>query len=380
MTPRGLPAWWRGLSSPDKFRLYMRLALHAAILSIVLSLLVSGTGAWPTLGIAVVGLAAIAGIEAQPDLSLRMSPRQRRIAWYFAIAGVTVVWLVSVTIARAGGVAKGASTDAGVVAVLTYCLAACAVLPFLRLRWWLLLGGAAATALMVSDRPAQLGAVLFALGLFLMWTARTTVWSLQVLTELEESKHVAAELRVAQERLRFSRDLHDVVGRAFSAIAVKSELAATLARAGAAERAAAEMDEVKALAASSMEDTRSLVRGYRGIDLGTEVAGARSLLSAAGCELRVIGEPHAVPAALHEAAAWVVREGTTNIVKHSSATQAVLTLVPSGLVLRNDGALGPAGAPSGIDGLRGRLRAVGADLDGAREGTEFVLTATWEAP
>ncbi|WP_238219309.1 sensor histidine kinase [Tsukamurella pulmonis] len=374
-------AWWQDMPSVEKYRLYTRLVLQTVMIGVVVMILVSGARTWPTVGVVVAGLAAIAGIEAQPDLALRATARQRRLAWRFAVVGVVGAWLIAVASARLAGV--GGDREAAITASMTLLMASAGVIPFVRHRWAILAVGAVLTPLLTGvPDPVRLALLLIFVGTALMWTSRSTVWALQVLTELENGKRLAAELEVAQERLRFSRDLHDVVGRAFSAIAVKSELAATLTRAGATDRAADEMDEVKALAVASMEDARSLVRGYRGIDLGTEVAGARSLLSAAGCELRVIGEPGAVPSTFHEAAAWVVREGTTNIVKHSTATQAVLTLTPSGLVLRNDGARvrsGDDGAPSGIDGLRGRLRAVGADLTGARDGDEFTLSATWEA-
>ncbi|GAB3129526.1 hypothetical protein GCM10027289_12170 [Tsukamurella serpentis] len=372
------------MSGPDKYRLYTRLILQSVLIFVVVMVFIGGARTWPTIGVIVAGLAAIAGIEAQPDLALLASAAQRRLAWRFAVAGAVTVWLTSVIVAQVADPETG--QDAAVAASTTFLMASVGVIPFLPGRWIILIAGAIATSAATHGGFApRVLIVLIALGTFLLWTTRSTAWGMRVLAELEDGKRAAAELEVAQERLRFSRDLHDVVGRAFSAIAVKSELAATLTRSGAADRAAAEMDEVHALAVSSMEDARALVRGYRGIDLTTEVAGARSLLAAAGCELRVIGEPTDVPAALHEAAAWVVREGTTNIVKHSSASQAVLTLSGTGLVLRNDGVPlrdGPAsGAGSGIEGLRGRLCAPGAPgaaLATARDGSEFTLSATWE--
>ncbi|MGX9293177.1 sensor histidine kinase [Tsukamurella paurometabola] len=374
-------AWWRAMPGVERYRLYTRLVLQSVMVGVVAALLISGARTWPTVLIILAGLAAVAGIEAQPDLAIRATERQRRLAWRFAVCGITAVWVAAVAAARVGGAVD--EREAAVTASMVFLMASAGVIPFLRRRWLVLVPVAILTpALARGPEALPIGLLLLAVGAAFMWTSRSTVWGMQILTELENGKRLAAELEVAEERLRFSRDLHDVVGRAFSAISVKSELAATLARAGAVDRAAGEMDEVKALAVSSMEDARALVRGYRGIDLATELAGARSLLSAAGCTLRMIGAPEDVPPALHEAAAWVVREGTTNIVKHSAASQAVLTLRPSGMVLRNDGARvrsGGEGAPSGIDGLRARLRAVGADLDAAHDGDEFVLTATWEA-
>lgn len=222
-----------------------------------------------------------------------------------------------------------------------------------------------------------LAVAMVALQVVLIGLTRATVWTVQIVQELERSRQSEADLKVAEERLRFARDLHDVVGRAFSVIAVKSELAATLSRSG-DTRAATEMEEVRALAVSSMEETRAVVRGYRDIDLGSEVAGARALLSAAGCRLAIIGDAAQVPTGLHQAAAWVVREGTTNIVRHSSAASATLMLGPSGMSLRNDGVVGPPAAQSGLRGLSERLSAVGAAVTTVARGDEFILDVQWE--
>src|SRR5690606_29623260 len=77
---------------------------------------------------------------------------------------------------------------------------------------------------------------------------RISVWMLGVVWEQERTRQLHARLAVAEERLRFSRDLHDVLGRALSAIALKSELGAELSRRGQGERAAEQMLEVRELA------------------------------------------------------------------------------------------------------------------------------------
>jgi two-component system sensor histidine kinase DesK len=259
-------------------------------------------------------------------------------------------------------------------------LAAAALLPFLKRRWEILAAVAVTTALVSGAPDGRLVNVLppALVAVFCCGTTRASLWALQIVDDLDEARRTQAELEVAEERLRFARDLHDVVGRGFSTIAVKSELASRLLRAGASDRAATEMDEVKALAVSSMEEMRSLVRGYRGIDLTGEVAGARSLLAAAGCDLVVAGRSEDVPERLHEAAAWVVREGTTNIVRHSSATAATLELGSAGMRLTNDGVIAPVGAQSGIRGLSERLAAVGGVVTTASTDGAFTLNVRWE--
>ncbi|GAA4218788.1 signal transduction histidine kinase [Streptosporangium album] len=59
-----------------------------------------------------------------------------------------------------------------------------------------------------------------------------------------EGKEARARPAVTEERLRFSRDLHDLVGHSLSAIAVKSEVAVKLSKADPG-RAAGEMEEVR---------------------------------------------------------------------------------------------------------------------------------------
>ncbi|MFF3226964.1 sensor histidine kinase [Nocardia suismassiliense] len=377
----GLTAWWHRLSGPAKFRVYSRVALQLGLATVIVVMAVTAGLSWSTVGIVVGGIAAIVAVEVQPEFVRSSSGAAlRRWAVPAAVATLAVVWLAGVVVAR---LATSASTvdQARLTGVYAVILAMFAVVPFFRHKGWAMLGLSIATGLGFGTSPATVlstVAMTFVFGGFVLGTTLLTLWGLRVVEELDRAKGVEAELQVAEERLRFARDLHDIVGRGFSAIAVKSELAAVLSRSGDADRAATEMDEVKTLAVESMGQMRELVRGYRGIDLMTEVAGARSLLSAVGCRLVVEGDPAKVPARFHEVAAWVVREGTTNIVEHSTATSAVLTLGDAGMSLRNDCPHGPAGERSGLRGLAERLAHLGASLDARASSDQFILEIHWE--
>ena len=184
-----------------------------------------------------------------------------------------------------------------------------------------------------------------------MFTVRTSLWLIGVVTELDHARGAQAALAVAEERLRFSRDLHDVLGRRLSTIAVKSELAATLADRG-QPGAAAQMLEVRGVAHEALREARELVRGYRAVDLAQELEGARSLLRSAGIavELDVGG----LPPDWHEPAAWVVREAVTNVLRHSSVDTVTIRYAAPELTVTNDGA-GPAtsGSPPAGPGWPG---------------------------
>jgi two-component system, NarL family, sensor histidine kinase DesK len=211
-------------------------------------------------------------------------------------------------------------------------------------------------------------------------TFKISAWMIGVVWEQERNRTVHARLAVAEERLRFSRDLHDVVGRTFSAIAVKSELAAELSRRG-QDGAVEQMLQVRELAQDSLKDVRGVVAGYRAADLAAELDGARSVLRSAGVETRVIGDGAALPAPVQESLGWVVREAVTNVVRHAHAARCTVDLAVTDaaarLTIRNDGVgRAPRGrSGSGLVGLRERLTAVGGELTTVLDGETFTLTA-----
>lgn len=212
----------------------------------------------------------------------------------------------------------------------------------------------------------------------LLWAFRISFWILDVVQELALGRQASAALAVVQERLRFSRDLHDVMGRHLSAIAVTSDLSATLARRG-DDRAPEQMDRVRDLAHESLAEVRALVRGYRAIDLDTELAGSRSLLEAAGISVTVELDPSHLDAGHREAVAWVLREGVTNILRHSRATKVLVRSAPGLVELRNDGATTPrAEAGSGLTGLRERVAESGGEVRVHCEHGEFSLLTTFD--
>ncbi|MEW2515006.1 histidine kinase [Streptomyces sp. NPDC046870] len=202
---------------------------------------------------------------------------------------------------------------------------------------------------------------------FSLLACRCGAWTLAVLWEAERAREVEARLAVAEERLRFGRDLHDVLGRNLSVISLKSELAVQLARRGRPE-AVEQMIEVQRIAQESQREVRAVVRGYREADLGVELAGAQGVLTAAGIDCEVRAETGGLPAEVQSALGWVVREATTNVLRHGDAGHCAVGLtVREGLAVltvENDGAVAAdGGGGSGLAGLRERLAAVGGTLE-----------------
>ena len=102
---------------------------------------------------------------------------------------------------------------------------------------------------------------------------------------LRDARAELAELAVAEERLRFSRDLHDLLGHDLSLIALKAELAGKLLPAR-ADQAATEVEQIRELTRSALAQLREAVGGYRRPTLTSELAGAKVALEAAGIELQ----------------------------------------------------------------------------------------------
>jgi two-component system sensor histidine kinase DesK len=217
---------------------------------------------------------------------------------------------------------------------------------------------------------------------------RFQVWFLGVVWEMHRGREAQARLAVAEERLRITRDLHDVLGRNLAVIALNSQLASKLIPAGPAAGAATEqLRTVRQTAEDSMRELRDVVSGYRTTNLETELAGARALLQASGIDTRIIGNSAALPQATQTALAWVVREATTNIIRHSDATTVRIEVdldphaeVPTSVLSIDNDHARPAGSGtgsgSGLLGLRERLSGLGGDLCWQAEpGARFLVQA-----
>lgn len=171
-----------------------------------------------------------------------------------------------------------------------------------------------------------------------------------------------------QERLRLARDLHDLLGHSLSLITIKSQLAHRLLASGDTERAATEISDVERVARESLQDVRHAVDGYRQPGLTSALAGARAALAAAGIETTIEANAEALPTAVDAALAWAVREGVTNVVRHSHATTCSIRLTREGpearLEITDNGPPASMNAPgNGLRGLEERAAARGGRVD-----------------
>lgn len=187
--------------------------------------------------------------------------------------------------------------------------------------------------------------------------------------ELDAARKEISRLAVAEERLRFARDLHDLLGHSLSSIALKSELAGRLLPV-APEKAASEVHDIEGVARRALREVREAVAGYRRTTLSEELDGAREMLAAAGIACRIENDTGVLPGATDTVLAWTVREGVTNVIRHSHAGKCRIRLTRDGERVRaevTDDGRGLSGGRdetgSGLVGLSERVSASGGDFE-----------------
>jgi len=231
----------------------------------------------------------------------------------------------------------------------------------------------------------------------------------ETLGALRRTRAELARAAVDEERLRIARDLHDLLGHSLSLITLKAELAGRVIRTD-PDRAATEIGELESVARQSLADVRGAVAGFRQPDLAGELVAARQLLDAAGIAAEIASpETAGLPRELDSALAWAVREGATNVVRHSTATRVFITVsvdpVQAVAEIRDNGQSArsgngllptsgsasseltagadrratlawprPAFAGSGLTGLAERVRSLGGEISaGTAGGHGFLL-------
>src|SRR3989440_9801973 len=223
--------------------------------------------------------------------------------------------------------------------------------------------------------PIALVLLVRGLGLDMIGIARMG----SAIRELHTTRRELARLQVEEERLRLARDLHDLLGQTLSMITLKSELARHLVKEE-PDRCVQELSEIERVARQTLREVREAVAGYRQPQLSSELEGARQLLEAAGIDYQIEPLIETLPPETSAILAWTVREGVTNVIRHSRAQHCLIQLAQqNGRVwaeVINDGGahvqeestvrpgLGLAGLRERVSVLGGRIEAGPLTLSG----------------
>ncbi|WP_078968525.1 MULTISPECIES: sensor histidine kinase [unclassified Streptomyces] len=420
-----LTGWWSRRSSAGKVELYTRWTFH---LFVPIELFVlggipfnhDGRSQLPTeIAVGLLGWigvhAVLCAFLASRALDHATGKRERPVRLAVTVAGTTLgadlvlnlLWAARTLPEPGVNVTVLAGTSVFTLCALVLCLGPVRHMVYAVLGTAFATGAPMAAAGNGLDVAAGSAVGVLIGGVFVSATSGFSSWLLRIVKELENSRDLKARLAVAEERLRFGRDLHDVMGRNLSVIALKSELAVQLSRRGRPE-AVDQMVEVQRIAQESQREVREVVRGYREADLRVELEGARGVLGAAGIACAVDAPVLDLPPEVQSALGWVVRETTTNVLRHGDARRCAIVLraEPGAVLLtvENDGAeegngtgggsegtgaadapgrvgRGGRGAGSGLAGLRERLGAVDGTLDaGPSAPQSFRVTARVPLP
>ncbi|MFI0819566.1 histidine kinase [Streptomyces sp. NPDC021098] len=201
----------------------------------------------------------------------------------------------------------------------------------------------------------------------------------ETVVQLRATRQELARTAVEKERLRFSRDLHDLLGHTMSVVVVKAEAVRRLAPRD-LEAALGQAADIEAVGRQALTEIREAVTGYREGSLDTELDRARSALDASGIEAEIHRSGPPLSPQAEALLGWVVREGVTNVVRHSGATRCEIDVrggVDRVRLMINDNGQGVGSGPAredgscggtGLKGLAERLSAAGGSLEPGPDG------------
>ena len=244
-------------------------------------------------------------------------------------------------------------------------------------HWITTIAAVAITALCVFLLPGGLGylSVLAIVGLLGIVNTVTT-W---LILRSAEAERLGLELATSEGREAVARDVHDLIGHSLTVVGLKAQLVRRLMDTD-PERAKAELADIEQLTAEAIAGVRYTVAGARATTLVEQLASSRDALRAADIALQVTGEPSVLSPVQAITASWILREATTNTLRHSQARTVRVQLAPGRLVFEDDGVGADAAEGNGIRGMRERAAAAGAGFvwgasdDPASVGTRVELT------
>ena len=311
----------------------------------------------------VAGLVGIAALVAFAAVYMTLWLRARAGRWRMMSdppLAFSLTYLSALVVL--GGVVVACVGEAGLACVVYLSVGCVMVFPF-RVAAPIVVALTVATFFLgaVEGWGSQIGTA------FSIMAASVAVFGLRAIisrnSDLVHAQEENSRLAVDNERTRFARDLHDILGHSLTVITVKAELAQKLMDVD-LDRARAEVADLERLSRDALVDVRRAVEGYRDITLPGELVRARVALQAAEIRAEIPGSTDEVPSDLRELFAWTVREGVTNVIRHSGARHCEVRLSATRAEVLDDGGAtpSPTGHGSGLAGLRERAAAAGATV------------------
>lgn len=257
-------------------------------------------------------------------------------------------------------------------------------------RWLLLSGGLLLASILVVSAD---GVEDRFRGVLVGGIVMGAAWVLGVRTR-QVSEETASRAR-EQERLRLSRDVHDVLSHTLGTMGVRAGVLAHVESAS-RDQLRAVLREVEEDARAALGELRTLLIAQRAdsdddavlaVSLADLVADVARTADRAGVAVsvdideRVERAPIAVRTSIHR----IVQESVTNVVRHARAPSCAVTVRADGQsivleVVDHGCGSGGAAAGYGLTGIRERVSLLGGDFVARDTGTGFLVRAVLPLP
>lgn len=199
----------------------------------------------------------------------------------------------------------------------------------------------------------------------------------ELIERSEEAEGVERANLVIAERDRMARDVHDLIGHSLTVVNLKAQLAERLVDTDPA-RARAELAEIQAIVSEALGGVRHTVTQARSTTADDELVTAGDALTSGGIGVEVIGDPATISGTIGLVTGWVVREATTNVLRHAHASKCRFTFTPTSMAIEDDGDGTNWREGNGIRGMRERVAAAGGALSiGISELGGTKVEVTW---
>lgn len=227
----------------------------------------------------------------------------------------------------------------------------------------------------------------------------TVAVQLRARAEHQEAQIHAA---VSADRLRISRELHDLVGHGLTAVKIQAQTAKAI---GTSEAAAQALDAVITASSTSLDDVRSMVAWLRDEEtaplvadpahIGTLIEQTRNsgitLTTSTPSREELNNQTLSWPLNTRLVFIRVITEALTNIVRHSTGTATLTVTIADGtcaITTTNPyessptppASESPVPAGHGLTGIGERVQELGGTLNHRITGRQFVLDVRFPVP
>ncbi len=230
-----------------------------------------------------------------------------------------------------------------------------------RIAHWVTFAGAVTvTVLWILLMPGGLSYVSVLAIIALLGVVNTV--STWLIIRSADADRLGLELATSEGREAVARDVHDLIGHSLTVVKLKAQLARRLIDTD-PERAKAELAAIESLTAEAIAGVRATVAGARAASLTEQLSASADALRSAGVTPVVDGDPGVLSPAQGLTASWILREATTNILRHADASTVTVSVRPGMLAVQDDGRGAGEQEGNGVRGMRERAAAAGARFE-----------------